>query len=59
MEGDDVRMPERLEDVNLSVEILFELLVQLPEVDGFDGYCGIGCLYRVVSSAAVEVAFES
>lgn len=35
-----MRMSKGLEDLDLSVEILLQLLVKTAELDGFDGYQG-------------------
>ncbi len=40
MECDDVRVPERLEDLDLAVEVFLQLLVQAGEFDGLDGNGG-------------------
>ena len=36
-EGDDVGMLETLEDFDLGGQVVFELLVELAQVDGLDG----------------------
>ncbi len=46
VQGDDVRVTERLEDLDLAIEILFELLVQTSEFDRLDGDGGIRYLSR-------------
>ena len=51
MEGDDVRMAESLEDLDLSIEVLLELLVQAFEFDGLDGDGGFGVLLMGIESA--------
>lgn len=37
-EGDDVWVMEVLQDEDLAVEIIFELRIELLQIDGFDGY---------------------
>lgn len=36
MQGNNVRMPELFEDLDLSIEVLLELFVQAPEVNRLD-----------------------
>jgi len=36
MQGNDVWVTERLEDLDLAIEVLFELLVQTRKLNGFD-----------------------
>jgi len=59
MEGDDVGVPERLEDVDLAVEVFLEFLVELREVDRLDGYGGVGRLFGVVLSANSPISVLS
>lgn len=50
-ECNDMWMMETFQDVYLGVQVLFELLVQLLEVDRFDGYIAASLLFpRVVIS---------
>jgi hypothetical protein len=46
MEGDDMRVSERLEDLDLAVKVLFELLVELCDLDRLDRYQSAGDLSR-------------
>ncbi len=46
MEGDDMRMPKRLQDLDFSIQILFELLVETGELDGFDSNQGTSNLWE-------------
>lgn len=46
MEGDDVRMPQRLEDLNLPKQVLLKLLVQPGEFDRLDGDGSFGLLQQ-------------
>lgn len=39
-----MRMVEAFEDLDFGVEVLFEFLVELREVDGFDCYESSGSL---------------
>lgn len=38
--SNNVGMVEALEDVDLRGEVIFEFLIELPQVDGLDGYVG-------------------
>ena len=37
-EGNDVRVVEAFQDLDFTVEVLLELLVEFRQVDGFDSY---------------------
>lgn len=39
-ESNDVRMVKALEDLDLRGQVILQLLVELPEVDRFDGHVG-------------------
>ncbi len=38
MEGNDMRVAESLKDLDLSVEVFFQLRAQSEQFDGLDGY---------------------
>jgi hypothetical protein len=43
--GNDVGMVEAFEDLDFGVKVLFQFLVELREIDGFDCYESSGSLY--------------
>ena len=45
VKSDDVWVSESLENLNLAIEVLFELLVEPLEVDGFDGNSSLVFLF--------------
>ena len=47
VQSDDVRMAERLEYLDLSVEVFLQFLVEPREFDGLDGYGGARDLERI------------
>lgn len=46
VEGDNVRMTKRLEDLDFREEVLLHLALELSQFDGFDGDEGTGALQR-------------
>lgn len=47
MKGNDVRMPQGLEDLDFAIEIFLEFLIQSLKLDRFDGNSGLGFLWRI------------
>ena len=50
MEGNNMGVPELLENLNLAIEVLFELPVQTAELDRLDGNQGTRNLGKMSAS---------
>lgn len=52
----DVWMMEPFQDVDLGVQVFFKFLVELLEVDRFDGYIAASLLFREIAVSIDSIA---
>ena len=58
MKGDNVRVSQVLENLDFSIQVLLQLLVQARELNGFDGYDRTGDLQETVSHVHQQTSDE-